>query len=101
MLDERDCSIRFPFLLIPTKAKAMSIQPCYYIIQLIAIDVVHSHHAATNARSPVAIPGKGFGMISPRFAQTIGYRLLPPAIWINQIQAAIAIDVTNANAMCQ
>src|SRR5688572_31636015 len=92
----------------------MRLQRCDDVVEAVAIDVVHDHLRAARRAAPV-LTSKLLRMIRPRWTvdfrlwtfdcglSTVDCRLLrlfPPSVHIEDVDAAIAVDVAGADAMC-
>src|SRR5690606_15499373 len=69
------------------------------IVPAISIDIVYRHDAAAHSPTTVTITAKCNGMVNPGFSCIQLSGLLPPAIWIDDIRTAVAIDIPHSKSM--
>jgi len=96
MFHKADIAASVALLLIPGDAVTMGLKDGHHIVQAISIHVIDRHDGAAHAGAAIAAKGKG--MVWPWFAVVVR-GLLPPSKRIDDIHAAVAIDIPGANAV--
>src|SRR5215469_673493 len=99
MLDERDSAVSIVLLFIPREAPAVGFQAGDYVVQAIPIDVVDAHFSPANAAAGAGPAAELRGVIRPRSLRRSLRWLLPPTGGRYDIDAAVSIDITCADAV--
>src|ERR1700729_2582423 len=97
MFHKGDFSAGVALLLKPRQSPTMCVQESNYIVQAVAVHVVYSHFAA--AHKVAAKTAEYLWMIGPAFLTAASRRLLPPTVWVHDIQTAVPVDVADPNPM--
>ena len=97
VLHERDLSAGIALLLEPREPEHVRLQRRHDIVELVAVDVVHAHLGAAG-RSAAVLTAEGLGMVRPHPGRRLR-GLLPPSVDVEDVDAAVAVDVAGADAM--
>jgi len=96
--DEGDIACGVALLLVPAEAEGVAFERGCDIVEAVPIHVVDTDLRATRAAGAGTPAAEGLRMPFPE-PFLAGWRLLPPAVGTDVILAAIAVDVTDAEAM--
>ena len=89
---ERPAAVGALLLLPPTQAVAMGGETRDHVVESVAIDVANVHLGAPGA-------GEGDGVEGPQRVAGKRRGLLPPAVLLEDVRLAVAVDITNAHAV--
>src|SRR5690606_1414375 len=95
---ERNRAVLAAFLLVPRQSPPMCRQRRDNVVEAIAVHVVDGHDAAAGAGT-TDVPPERLWMVFPRPRRRSIRRLLPPSIGIEDVDAAVAVDVPCSHAV--
>ena len=99
VLGKRDVLVRITLLFPPREAEPVPFHRPIGVEQSIAVDVERADFRAARAALGRAPASEGRRMVLPRAFRRAFRRLLPPAVRVQVVGPAIAVDVANAEAM--